>query len=58
MNKLAEMGVMCGIKYSLIFTDVDGNLISFTNNDDMTFAFSKETYKLARSKKLFEFREM
>lgn len=42
LKKVHELGMLCGVKVTLVFTDLKGNIISFSNNKEMSIVLADE----------------
>lgn len=43
LKKAHELGVLCGIKVSLVFNNMEGDVISYSNNQDL-IVLAKDTF--------------
>ena len=43
LKKVHEIGVLCGINISIIFNNIQGDLITYSNNSDM-IVLAKESF--------------
>jgi hypothetical protein len=55
MKKASELATLCGIKISLVFTDLFENIHTFSNTDDFELLIAREKEELYRESNLFKF---
>jgi hypothetical protein len=55
MKKASELATLCGIKVSMVFTDLVGNVHTFSNTEDFELFIKPEKKEIYGNSSLFKF---